>query len=190
MLRRRYASGQQPTAILYDTLMRARHLYTRSIGTKIPNTLSLQYTVMPNIATVLKQEITRLARKEIKTQTDALRKSVTSLRSEVAALKRELKEQGASLRQAQRTTKTAKPTPDVEEGARAARFTAKGLASLRRRLELSASDFGRLIGASGQSVYGWEAGSTHPRARQVAAIAAVRSLGKKEARQRLAALAE
>lgn len=145
---------------------------------------------MPNIATVLKQEITRLARKEIKTQTDALRKSVTALRSEVAALKRELKEQGAALRQAQRTAKAVKAQPVAGEGGQAARFSAKGLVSLRRRLGLSASDFVRLIGASGQSVYGWEAGTTRPRVRQIAAIAAIRTLGKRESRERLTAMSE
>lgn len=145
---------------------------------------------MPNIATVLKQEITRLARKEIKRQTDALRKSVSALRSEVAALKRELKAQGAAFRQAQRTGNAVKDQLVAVEGGQDARFSAKGLVSLRRRLGLSASDLGRLIGASGQSVYGWEAGTTRPRVRQIAAIAAIRTLGKREARQRLAAMTE
>jgi hypothetical protein len=55
-------------------------------------------------------------------------------------------------------------------------------------LSLSACYFGRLLGVSGQSAYAWKRGRTKPRAKQPAAIAALRGLGKKEAAARLAAL--
>ena len=57
-----------------------------------------------------------------------------------------------------------------------------------RGLSGTPSDFGRLVGASGQSVYNWEAGKTVPREGQQAALAAVRGLGKREAARRLEAL--
>jgi transcriptional regulator with XRE-family HTH domain len=53
------------------------------------------------------------------------------------------------------------------------------------RLGLSAADLARLLGVSMQSVYNWEHKKATPRKEQVAAIAALRSVGKKEARQRL-----
>jgi DNA-binding transcriptional regulator YiaG len=68
------------------------------------------------------------------------------------------------------------------------RFRASGLAGHRKRLGLSASDFGSLLGVSGQSVYKWEAGEVKPRRSQLQAIAAVRKLGRREAEARLAAL--
>ena len=43
---------------------------------------------MPNLNAVLKSEITRLARKEIRSSVDPLRKSNLALRREVAELKR------------------------------------------------------------------------------------------------------
>jgi cell division protein FtsB len=43
---------------------------------------------MPNIANALKSEISRVARKEIKVETLALKKSVVAQRKEIAALKR------------------------------------------------------------------------------------------------------
>ncbi len=61
--------------------------------------------------------------------------------------------------------------------------------SLRARLGLSAAEFGRLIGASGQSVYNWETGKAVPRASQRAALAAIRGMGKREAGKRLAEMA-
>jgi DNA-binding XRE family transcriptional regulator len=68
------------------------------------------------------------------------------------------------------------------------RFSAKGLASLRQRLGLSAADCGLLVGASSQSIYNWEEGKVRPRAKHLPAIAALRSLGKREATARLEAL--
>ena len=40
---------------------------------------------------------------------------------------------------------------------------------------------GVLLGASGQSVYKWEDGKARPRAKHLPAIAALRTLGKKQA---------
>ena len=68
------------------------------------------------------------------------------------------------------------------------RFSAKSLASQRRRLGLSAEDIGRLVGASGQSVYNWEAGKARPRDSHIAAIAALKTLGRKAAATHLAAM--
>ncbi len=68
------------------------------------------------------------------------------------------------------------------------RFRASGMASNRKRLGLSAADFGLLVGASGQSVYAWEQGKARPRGKSLAAIAALRGIGKREVAERLAAL--
>lgn len=47
---------------------------------------------------------------------------------------------------------------------------------------------GLLVGASGQSIYNWEDGKARPRAANLAALAELRTMGKKQAAQRLAAL--
>ena len=60
-----------------------------------------------------------------------------------------------------------------------------GFAALRKKLGLSATDMGKLIGVSGQSVYHWETGKTKPRASQLLAISAVRKMGKKEVAAKL-----
>jgi DNA-binding transcriptional regulator YiaG len=142
---------------------------------------------MPNLNSVLKSEITRLARKEIKGAIDPLRKANAGFRREIADLKRQV----ASLqRDLKASSKASKGRVErVEESTANTRFVPKGLKSLRARLGLSASDFGLLVGASGQSVYNWEAGKTVPRGAQQAALAAVRGLGKREAASRLEAMA-
>lgn len=142
---------------------------------------------MPNLSSVLKSEITRLARKEIKGAIDPLRKANAGYRREIAELKRQV----ASLQRGLKVSSNASKgrVERVEASTVNTRFAPKGLKSLRARLGLSASDFGLLVGSSGQSVYNWEAGKTMPRGTQQAALAAVRGLGKREAASRLEAMA-
>ena len=45
---------------------------------------------MPNIASILKSEISRVARKEVRAEVSGLKKGVSGHRSEIAALKRRL----------------------------------------------------------------------------------------------------
>ncbi len=142
---------------------------------------------MPNIATLLKSEISRLSRREIRKEILPLRKAAATHRREIAALKRTvvaLDRRARSL--AKSTTRQAKESAAPDE--RQTRFVAKGLVSLRKRLGLSAADLARLLGVSMQSVYNWEHKKTSPRKDQVAAIAALRSLGKKQAREQLDAI--
>jgi DNA-binding transcriptional regulator YiaG len=143
---------------------------------------------MPNIASVLKSEISRLAKKELRSETDSLKKAVSHYRSEIAALKRRI---DALERQQKRVAKAlpAKVAVHVRDDAKH-RFSAQGLATHRQRLGLSAADFGALIGASGLSVYKWEKGEVRPREKYIAAIAGMRNIGKREAAARLEQLEE
>ena len=142
---------------------------------------------MPNIANVLKDEISRLARKELKSNTDSLKKAVSSYRSEIAALKRRV---DVLERQAKKTAKASArsaPVGDETEGP-ALRFRASGFAQHRQRLGLSAKDAGLILGASALSVYKWESGKAAPRGKFLPAIARLRKMGKREAAARLAEL--
>lgn len=141
---------------------------------------------MANLSTVLKGEITRLARKEIKIAVDPLRKAGAGYRREIADLKRQI----AALQREVKTASKPKRAAVEASDAKPVRFVAKGLKSMRARLGLSAAEFGLLIGASGQSVYNWEAGKAVPRQSQQAAIASVRGLGKREVKKRLAELSQ
>lgn len=147
---------------------------------------------MPNIATALKQEISRLARKEIRTEVEALKKASTQYRSQIAALRKKV---DALERQLKRTVKgvakstPAKPPENSSSEARL-RFRATGFAQHRKRLGLSAREMGLLLDASALSVYKWESGQAKPRAKHLEAIAAVRKLGKREAAKRLEVLTQ
>lgn len=146
---------------------------------------------MPNIALVLKSEIQRIARKVLKDQTGELKRSLRSARSDIAALRRQVRElQGEVARQNRRGRPGADPAPAAEEPEHKLRFSAKGFLGHRQRLGLTAREAGQLLGVSAQSVSNWEKGAAMPRASQLAAIARLRTLGKREARARLAEVAE
>jgi DNA-binding transcriptional regulator YiaG len=137
---------------------------------------------MASLGSILKNEITRLSRKEARVQVEPLRKANSIYRRDIAELKRQvtmLQRQVAVLSRvgATPTEPNAKTKPT--------RFVAKGLRSLRARLGLSAADFGKLAGASGQSIYNWESGKAVPRHGQMAVLADLRGLSKKQAQARL-----
>lgn len=147
---------------------------------------------MANIASLLKSEIARVARKQARGETLGLKKSVGTSRSEIVALKRRVQALESELRRLAKAAARAAPSAAVadedEPAQRALRFSAKGLVSQRKRLGLSAHECGLLVGASGQSIYNWEDGKARPRAKHLPALAALRTMGKKEAAARLAEL--
>jgi len=143
---------------------------------------------MPNIATALKQEISRIARRQVRGEASALKKALSSYRAEIATLKRRAQ---ALEQQVRRLIKSnGRSARENEEEAPPAknRFSAKGLASQRKRLGLSASDAGLLVGASAQSIYNWEQGKARPLARHLPAIAALKGMGKRAVAARLEVL--
>jgi DNA-binding transcriptional regulator YiaG len=143
---------------------------------------------MANIAIVLREEISRLSRREIRRQVQPLRKASAAHRREIAALKRQLltlqRRANALAKSAAQNRNPVEPaeTPSPQ------RFVAKGLRSLRARLDVSAAELAKLVGVSQQSVYNWELKKAVPRREQLAALAGIRSLGKRDVRARLAEL--
>ena len=149
---------------------------------------------MPNIAAVLKEEIARVARKELRGDTARFKKASAQYRSDIAALKRRIteleKQLGKLSRQSRKAgAKAEAEAPGTGTGRSSLRFSPKGLAAQRKRLGLSAAQVAALLGVSGQSIYKWEDGKARPRASQLPAIASLRTMGKREANARLAALA-
>ena len=138
---------------------------------------------MPNIAAVLKEEIRRLAKKEIRAQVGSTKQAVVKYRSDIAKLKRSLSQQEREIK----LLKKRQPQTE-EELQEAIRFSARSVKAQRSRLGLSGADYGKLVGVSGLTIYNWEHGASRPRQAQLAALAAVRGIGKRKALKRLAEL--
>jgi DNA-binding transcriptional regulator YiaG len=144
---------------------------------------------MPNVAKVLKGEITKISRREVQSAIGNIEKSNRNLRKTVVDLKKRV----ASLEKENKhlMAQTRKPQAELlkehsEDGGRA-RFTSRGIRSLRSRLRLSQADFAKLVGATTHAVYLWEkkAGALNLRDRTKASLLSIRGLGAKEARAKL-----
>ena len=122
---------------------------------------------MPNIASVLKDEVLRLARKEVRKEVEGLKKASSQYRSNIAELKRRmvvLEKQNARLEK----KGPRKVTTDAEgEVTTRFRFSAEKFAAQRQKLGVSAGDMGTLLGVSAQTIYNWEAGKSRPQQGQL-----------------------
>ncbi len=146
---------------------------------------------MADLAGALKDEIRRLARKEIKAETGATKQAVTQYRREIASLKRQLREQEKKIAFLEGRERKRIEEPQGERAAvESVRFSPRSVKAQRERLGLSAADYAKLVGVSSLTIYNWEKGKSRPRQEQLAALVAVRGIGKREAKRRLELLAE
>lgn len=146
---------------------------------------------MADLANALKEEIRRLARKEIKAETGATKQAVAQYRREIANLKRLLRDQEKKINYLEdQERKRLEESPAAEQLADNVRFSARSVAAQRKRLDLSAADYAALVGVSPLTIYNWEHGKTRPRQEQLASLVALRGIGKREAQKRLELLKE
>ena len=144
---------------------------------------------MPDMAGVIKEEIARLSKKEAKAATTQLKRASVQYRSDIAKLKRRLGQQEKQIKLlSKQTQQQGQPQPASDGPLEGIRFSARSVKAQRQRLGLSAMDYGKLVGVSPLTIYSWEHGSTKPRKAQLAALVAVRGIGKREALTKLAEL--
>jgi DNA-binding transcriptional regulator YiaG len=145
---------------------------------------------MANVAKVLRDEISRIGRKEAKSAADPISKSniglkkiVADLKRRIAALEKENKQLTAAIGK-----EGAKTTPKSLEEPEKARITSKSIRGLRSKLGLSQADFAKSVGVSVQSVHLWETkeGTLNLRDKTREALISIRGLGAKEAKDKLA----
>jgi DNA-binding transcriptional regulator YiaG len=143
---------------------------------------------MPNLAAALKEEIRRLARKEVKTQTEKTKRAVGQYRRDIAQLKRLIDEQKKkiSLLAGASRDPSGEESQD-DDSLKGVRFSARSVRAQRQRLGLSADAYGKLVGVSALTVYKWEQGKARPRRAQLEALVAVRGIKKREAAVKLSA---
>lgn len=141
---------------------------------------------MSTFANQLKAEISRLAKKEVRSEVQSLKKASASYRTEIAALKRCAATLEALVKKQGKAAPKVTPEAGTEEEGTSLRFRVAGFANLRKKLGVSAAEMGKLLGVSAQSVYHWETGKSKPRKSQLQAIAVVRKMGKKDVAAKLA----
>jgi DNA-binding XRE family transcriptional regulator len=136
--------------------------------------------VMTTFAGQFKSEVSRLAKREVKSEVQTLKSASAQYRADIAALKRRVVVLESQLKKLMKAG--GKQTDAVEQlsDEKSLRFRMDGFITLRKKLGLTAAQMASLIGVSAQSVYHWEAGKSRPRASQLPAIAALRKMRKAE----------
>ena len=140
---------------------------------------------MPNFASAIKEEITRLARRELKSHTASLKKASTQYRKDIARLKQDAAKLTAALAKLAKTSGNGMSQEQAANGVTKSRFSPKSVISQRKRLGMSAADYGKLVGVSGVTIYAWEQGKSRPQSAQAKALAEVRGIGKREVAKKL-----
>ncbi len=140
---------------------------------------------MPNLASVLKDEIRRLARREARAEIGSLKSASAQYRRDIAALKRRVNEQERTIARLQKRPATGKAAAASIENGTSVRFSPGWVANHREKLGLSAADYAALVGVSPITIYSWEKGRSRPKQKQLQAWGAVKKLGKREAWKKL-----
>ena len=144
---------------------------------------------MPDIASVLKQEITRLARKEVASTARQQSRQIQSLKATVRSLRDQVGSLEKTVSRLSRETSRANSQPQAETAPeKAIRISPKSLRSLRHRLKLTQAQMAKLLGVSTASVTFWESGKTSPRGKNRQAIAELRQMGARDAKVLLESL--
>lgn len=110
-----------------------------------------------NVMTVLKSEISRLARKEAKQVVAPIQKASATYRGLIAGLRKQV----ASLQKEVAMLKRAAPAPEKVLATKTepeGRFwiTGKGVKAMRKKTGLTQEKFGKLVGVSVPTVVNWE----------------------------------
>lgn len=146
---------------------------------------------MPNLSTAFRSEVTRLARKEMRAQLEALQRVGGEQRKQIGELKKAVVALQRQVRQLERAVdrQATAPTSKSDDEERDLRWRRAGFAAHRRRLDLTAAQMGRLLGCSARTIAAWEEGRARPDDAQLVAIAGIRRLSKAAARTALDAVA-
>jgi len=140
---------------------------------------------MGKMEQVLRSEIGRLARKEIKAALAPLQKEVKQLKRRVARLSKA----GAGGGPAAAAGPAAPPIElkaDPEEVAKA-RFSAGLIKKLRKRLGVTQAELATLMDVSPTTVAFWEQGRNRPTDASKVALVALRKLGRRDIKRLLEA---
>lgn len=154
---------------------------------------------MTNLATSLKQEMSRIARKEMREEIAALRKTSATQKSQITALRKELAAIQPQLRALAKAIAKATPAvvkPMSADGiapatrakpGRKVEFSPQRLQEARKRFGFTQAQMASLLEVSNLTIYNWEGGHAAPRASRTASILETLALGKRAALARLKA---
>ena len=141
---------------------------------------------MGKVEGIIKSEILRLAKKEIRKVSRPLGRDLRSLKSVVSQLRRTvIGLQRITTSQQKELGKSKTPLGATPEEVEESRFSPRLIGSLRRRLGITQKELAILTGVSVGAAHLWEVGQFKPKDEKRAVIVALRKLGRREVRKLL-----
>jgi DNA-binding transcriptional regulator YiaG len=142
---------------------------------------------MAKLEMILKAEIVRLSKREMRKVTVPLGREVRSLKSMVSHLRKtvSLLEKFAARQQSQMASDRSRLQAAPEE-MKKARFSPRLIRLLRKRLRITQRELAALAGVTVGAIYQWEQGLFEPRDDKKGALVALRKLGRREVKRLLA----
>ena len=140
---------------------------------------------MGKIESIIKSEIQRLAKREVRSTFLPLRKEVRGIRLRLSSLSKNFSIlDRIAKEQLQKVPK--KGLEASPEEVKASRLTPDRIARLRKKLGISQRELGVLVGATIGAVLSWEKGKFKPKGEKKAALVALRKVRKRDVRKMLA----
>ena len=138
---------------------------------------------MPNLNQVFREEISRLARREVKQIVEPLQKQIRDLRGKVRKQRRELEKLEKELAgKADKERVIAPRTVSEEDDVRIHKGSVK---KHRERLGISQREMALLLDVSPLTISNWETDKSSPSGKNRLAFAELRGMGVREVWQRL-----
>ena len=141
---------------------------------------------MAKIEGVIKSEIVRLAKREIRSSFLPLRREVLAMKLKLSGLLKGSAEVGRwAKEQALRAESAEVKLEASAEEVKASRLTPERVRGLRKKLGLSQRGLGILTGVTTGAVASWESGKFKPKGEKLAALVALRRLRKRDVKKLL-----
>ncbi len=140
---------------------------------------------MGKLESIVKSEIVRLAKREIRRVAIPLRKDIRVLKNTVSQLRRAVLNLEQFVSFQKKEWEKSLPLKASPEEVETSRLSPRLIRSLRKRLGLSQRHFARLVGVTPLAVYQWESGVFKPKTEKKGMLVALRKLGRREVRKLL-----
>ena len=141
---------------------------------------------MGKVEGIIKSEIVRLAKREIRKISVPLGRDVRSLKTVVSQIRKTVMAlERFAAHQQEESSKTKTPLKAAPEEIKISRFSPRLIRSLRKRLSITQKELATLAGVTVGAIHQWESGMFKPKDAKRGVIVALRKLGRREVRSLL-----
>lgn len=145
---------------------------------------------MAKIEGIIKAEIMRLAKREVRAVFRPLKREVWQMSTKLSNLSKDFASLTRMAKELHLEEKAKRKLEATPEEVKVSRLTPERISRFRKKLGISQRELGILTGATIGAVLSWEKGKFRPRGEKKAALVALRKLKTREVKKLLAEKAE